>query len=188
MFEYDSLPRSRSRADWMIAPWSNAVGGSASTPCQARVGGNRRVDAEGHEPEVGRRDLPLDRVAVGRAVGRDLLEVGDLGQIDLRREVAADRGFERLGGGEDSAGECPAARERLERALPEQDLQDSVPDLQHRGEGDLCRSGRLGPRFTTHSQKLAKGSDDDKTIARDASAAGALVAAVALLAAGCGGQ
>ena len=44
------------------------------------------------------------------------------------------------------------------RATPEA----AVADLEHRREGDLDRSGRLGARFTTHSQKLAKGSDDDK--------------------------
>ena len=50
------------------------------------------------------------------------------------------------------------------------------------------RFGRLRPRFTTHSQKLAKGSDDDKEQSerpRQSLVAG-LVAAVALLAAGCG--
>ena len=123
----------------------------------ARVGGDRRVDAERHEPEVRGRDLPLDRVPAGIAVGRDLLEVGDLGEVDLRREVAADRRLERLVGGEHPAGKGPGARERVERPLPEQCLQHAVAHLQHRGQGDLCRSGRLGPRFTTHSQKLAKG-------------------------------
>ena len=42
MFEYDSLPRSRSRAEWMIAPWSNAVAGNYTLTALAfdNVGGS----------------------------------------------------------------------------------------------------------------------------------------------------
>ena len=144
MFEYDSLPRSRSRAEWMIAPWSNAVGGKVVDRMPARVGGDGGVDAERHEAEVGGRDLPLDRVPARVAVGRDLLEMRDLAEVDLRREVAADRRLERLVRREDAAGERPGAGERLERALPEQCLQHAVPHLEHGSQGDLCRSGRLG--------------------------------------------
>ena len=120
----------------------------------------------------------------------------DLGEVDLRREVAADRCLERLVRREHAAGERPGAGERLERPLPQQRLQHAVPHLEHGGQGDLgwsCRFGRLRPRFTTHSQKLAKGSDDDKgpgskprQRATMAAVVAGLVAAVALLAAGCG--
>ena len=76
--------------------------------------------------------------------------------------MPADRRLERLAGREHAARERPGAGERLERPLPEQRLQHAVAHLQHGREGDLRRSGRLVPRFTTHSQKLAKGSDDDR--------------------------
>ena len=41
MLVYDSLARSRSRPDSAIEPWSNAVGGSPWTGCQAVSGGMR---------------------------------------------------------------------------------------------------------------------------------------------------
>ena len=104
----------------------------------ARVGRHGRIDAERHEAEVRGRDLPLDRVPARVAVGRDLLEMRDLAEVDLRREVAADRRLERLVGGEHPAGERPGARERLERPLPQQRLQHAVPHLEHRGQGDSC--------------------------------------------------
>ena len=137
MFEYDSLPRSRSRAEWTIAPWSNAVGGKVVDRMPARVGRDRGVDAERHEPEVRGRDLPLDRVPARVAVGRDLLQVCDLAEVDLRREMPADRRLERLVGREHAARERPGAGERLERPLPEQRLQHAVPHLEHRRQGDL---------------------------------------------------
>ena len=164
MFEYDSLPRSRSRAEWTIAPWSNAVGeGVDRVP--ARVGRHGRVDAERDETEVGGRDLPFDRVPTRVAVGRHLLQVRNLGEVDLHREMPADRCLEGLVRRQHAARKGPRTRERLERPLPQQCLQHAVPHLQHCGHGYLgrsCRFGRLRPRFTTHSQKLAKGSDDDK--------------------------
>ena len=139
MFEYDSLPRSRSRAEWMIAPWSNAVGGRWSTGCQLVSARHRGIDAERHEAEVGGRDLPLDRVPPRVAVGRHLLQVRDLGEVDLHREVAADRCLEGLVRRQHAAGERPGAGERLERPLPQQCLQHAVPHLEHGGQGDLGR-------------------------------------------------
>ena len=105
--------------------------------CQLVSAGHRGVDAERDEAEVGGRDLPLDRVPARVAVGRHLLQVRDLGEVDLRREVAADRRLEGLVRREHAAGERPGAGERLERPLPEQCLQDAVPHLEHGGEGDL---------------------------------------------------
>src|SRR6185436_12543369 len=103
----------------------------------AGVGGDRWIDAEWHEPEVRGRDLPLDRVAPGIAVRRDLFEMRDLAEVDLRREVAPDRRLERLIVGEHPAGERPGTRERGEGPLPEQCLKHAVPDLEHSGQGDL---------------------------------------------------
>ena len=43
MLVYESFARSRASAEPTIEPWSNAVGGSASTGCQA-VSPGRSVD------------------------------------------------------------------------------------------------------------------------------------------------
>ena len=116
-------------------------GGKVVDRMPARVRRHRGVDAERHEAEVRGRDLPLDRVPPRVAVGRHLLQVRDLAEVDLHREMPADRGLERLVGRQHAAGEGPGARERLERPLPEQRLQHTVPHLQHGGHRDL---GRLG--------------------------------------------
>ena len=80
--------------------------------------------------------------------------MGDLADVDLRRELAADRAVERLVGRERPAGECPGAAERVARPLPEQRLQHPVANLQHSREHDLRRGyGRILPRFLPHSLK-----------------------------------
>ena len=56
------------------------------------------VEVGGHETEVGRRELPFGRVAVGLAQRLQLLEVGELADVDLLGEVAADRRLEGLVG------------------------------------------------------------------------------------------
>ena len=58
----------------------------------------------------------------GLAPRPELLEMGDLADVDLRGELAADRAVERLVGRERPAGQGPGAAERLARALPEQRL------------------------------------------------------------------
>src|SRR5262245_820747 len=103
----------------------------------ARVGRHRRIDPERNEAQVGGGDLPLDRVAARVSVGRDLLEMGDLCQVDLCREMAPDRRLEGLVGGEHSAWQRPRAGERVARALPEQRLEDAVSYLEDGCERDL---------------------------------------------------
>ena len=70
----------------------------------ARVGRDARVDAERDETEVGRGQLPALGVPAGVAPRAELLEVGDLADVDLRREVAEDRLLERLVRRERAAG------------------------------------------------------------------------------------
>src|SRR5437762_2149659 len=55
-----------------------------------------RVDAGRDEAEVCGRDLPLARVAVGVAESLELLEVRHLADVDLRRQVPANRLLECL--------------------------------------------------------------------------------------------
>ena len=80
--------------------------------------------------------------------------MGDLADVDLRCELAADRAVERLVGRERPAGQGPGAAERLARPLPEQRLQHPVAHLQHRREHDLRGGcGRILERFLPHSLK-----------------------------------
>ena len=61
-----------------------------------RVGGHGRVDVGRDEPEVGGGELPLVGVPVRVAQRLELLEVGEVADVDLHRQVAADRLLERL--------------------------------------------------------------------------------------------
>jgi len=94
------------------------------------------------------------RVAGGLAPRPELLEMGDLADVDLRCQLAADRAVERLVGPERSAGQGPRAAERLARPLPEQRLQYPPAHLKHSREHDLRRGcGRILERFLPHSLK-----------------------------------
>jgi hypothetical protein len=102
----------------------------------ARVAGDGRVDADGHEAEVGGREL-------GDAARLELLEVRHLAQVDLLGEVAADRRLQRLAGVEAPARQRPRAGERLPRALPEQHPEPRVAHLQHDREHGVGRVGTI---------------------------------------------
>ena len=119
-----------------------------------RVGGQLRIDVCRHEPEERGRELAVAGVPVRLAPRPQLLEVGDLADVDLGGELAPDRALERLVGREQSAGEGPVAAVGLARALPEQRLEDALADLQHGGEHDLLGCcGRIVRRFLPHSLK-----------------------------------
>jgi hypothetical protein len=60
--------------------------------------------------------------------------VGDLAQVDLLRELAADRALDVLVVTEQAAGQGPAARVGRHGALPGEHLERPAADLQHRGE------------------------------------------------------
>ena len=118
------------------------------------VGGQLRIDVGGDEAEKGGGELAVARVPGGLAPRPELLEVGDLADVDLRCELAADRAVERLVGRERPAGQGPGAAERLARPLPEQRLQHPVAHLQHGREHDLRGGcGRILQRFLPHSLK-----------------------------------
>ena len=103
----------------MKSAWSKAIGGSWSTANQ-RVSWGRRIEAAGDETEVSCCQLPLARVAVGAAQRLELLQVGDLANVHLHRQMAADRFLERLAGLEVPAGEGPGAAVGLLRSLPQE--------------------------------------------------------------------
>jgi hypothetical protein len=56
-----------------------------------RVLGDARVDVRRHEAEVRRGDEPLLRIAPGVAPRLELLQVGEVADVDLGREMAANR-------------------------------------------------------------------------------------------------
>src|SRR5207244_13501669 len=95
----------------------------------AGVGGEGGVEVGGDEAEVGGRELAAERVAAGVAAGLELLEVRELLDVDLGREVASGRLLERLVEGERAAGERPGARVGLSGALPEQRFEPALADL-----------------------------------------------------------
>ena len=110
-------------------------------------GGHGRVEVARDEAEVGGRELPAERVAVGVAAGLELLEVRELAHVDLGGEVAADRLLERLVALERSAGKRPGTGERLARALPEQHLRAAARAPAGR------RRARRGTLFSTQGHE-----------------------------------
>ena len=123
MFVYESLARRRSRAarhDRLVVERERR---EAVDRMPGRVGGHGGIEVARDEAEVGRRELPASGLRSGSPQGLELLEVGELPDVDLRREVAADRLLERLGRLERRPGERPGARVRVPRALPEQYLE-----------------------------------------------------------------
>jgi hypothetical protein len=95
-----------------------------------RVLRDGRVDVGRDEPEIRGSELPFARVAVRVAERLELLEVGEVAHVHLRRQVSANRLLELLTGGEVAARQRPGARVRILRALPEQDLQHAVAHLE----------------------------------------------------------
>jgi hypothetical protein len=100
-------------------------------------------------------------MAAGVAPRLELLEVGELADVDLLREVPPDRLLERLVGAEPTAGERPGAQERLLRALPEEHLERAVAHLEDDRQ-DLVRErrcARLLGKFSTGSHKPSEDSE-----------------------------
>ena len=96
-----------------------------------------RVDVGRHEAEKRGRELAVIRMASRVAPRAELLEMGELADVDLRRELAPDRAFERLGVGERPARQGPGTAERLARPLPEQRMEPAPAHLEHGREDDL---------------------------------------------------
>ncbi len=103
----------------------------------ARVRRDARVDPARDKPEVRGRELPVPGVAIGLAPRAELLEMGDLANVHLHREVTEDRALERLVRYERSTGKRPRTAEWLAATFPEQDLQSGVAHLKDRREGDV---------------------------------------------------
>jgi hypothetical protein len=80
----------------------------------------RGVQLGGDEREVRRGNRALARISIDIAARLELFEVGDIGEVDLRREVATERRAEAFGVTEWSTGERPGAFEGLASALPQQ--------------------------------------------------------------------
>ena len=160
----------------------------------ARVVRHVGVEAELHEAEVGGRELPGGRVAVGLAVGRELLEVGDLAHVDLRREVPPDRRPRASRPGRAARRAAPTRSRYGSRARCQSSTwSEPSRTWSTTREGRVARSGRLADQFTTHSQKLAhpgeqRGDRDEADHVRGSLAFAAVAASEPLLAAGCGGD
>ncbi len=95
---------------------------------------------------------------LGRVGARlQLLEVGELADVDLRGQVTADRPLERLARIEAAPGERPAPGEGRAGTPPEQHLQTTFAHLEHHSDRLLQVAGMVQGRFSIHSRKLAKG-------------------------------
>ena len=133
-FVYESFARRRSRPASAIASWSNAMGGRVVDGMPGGVLGHCGVEVGRHEPEIRRGEFPLGSGCGGIAQRLQLLEVGELADVDLHGEVAADGLLERLSRLEVAAGEGPRAGEWLHGALPDERLEDARANLEDDGE------------------------------------------------------
>ncbi|GAA1567479.1 hypothetical protein GCM10009742_06550 [Kribbella karoonensis] len=83
-------------------------------------------------------------------MGSELLQVGDVPDVHLRREVTGDRFPEPFGGFDASPWQGPAVPERAPATFPQQDTEGVVTDGQDDGEylvritGDVNRITFLG--------------------------------------------
>jgi hypothetical protein len=108
----------------------------------AGVGGHRGIGLERHQPEEGGGHDPDAGHPGRRAEHRELLDVGDLADVDLLGELAPHRRLDVLVGAEPAAGQRPAPGIRRPAAPPQQYLQRAESHLQHRGEHFMrCRAG-----------------------------------------------
>ena len=113
-----------------------------------RVLGQRRIDAERHDAEVGRGQLPFARVALRLAAGLELLEVGELrGRRPSRRGACGSTARASRPARGSRPGGTRRPPERILRALPEEHLQLPRAHLEHDREGHVCRFGRLRHSF-----------------------------------------
>ena len=103
------------------------------------IGRDGRVDVGGDEAQVRSRELPFPRIALRVAAGLELLEVGELPDVDLRCEVAADRLLERLAALEEAARKRPCVLVRLAGTLTQQHLEDARAHAQQDSERDVRR-------------------------------------------------
>jgi L-aspartate oxidase len=113
-----------------------------------RIGRDSWIEAERDEPEIRGRELPVVGVPRGVAPRAELLQVRDLADVDLRREVPENRVLERLVGDQRSPWERPCARERRPGTLPEQDTECSVAHLEDGCERDVRGGERWGARLS----------------------------------------
>jgi hypothetical protein len=110
------------------------------------VGRQARPRVRRDQREVRRRQHPLPRVT-GRVAARfELLEVRDLGDVDLGGEVPAGGRAEPLAGLEQAAGQRPGPVERRFRAPPQQHRQPLLPDLEHHPERLMPEAARRRAR------------------------------------------
>jgi hypothetical protein len=112
-----------------------------------RVRGHARIDVGGHEPEGGSGDHAPTRVSVGVAARLELLQVGELTDVHLGREVAPNRLLERLIGREVASRQGPGAERGFPGALPQEDLQALVRDL--KDDRERLVFGRVLHRLST---------------------------------------
>ena len=97
------------------------------------------VDAARNEPEVRSGQLPFLGMPLRIAQRLELLQMRELTDVHLRRQVPADRALESLAVLQVAAGQGPRARERILRAVPQENLELSGSDLEDDRKGRVRR-------------------------------------------------
>ena len=165
---YSSLARTRSRASTRICRWSKASSGASSAAAPVGreqvvddppagvggVGAGGRLREVGRERDVGDRHHPHPRVAVGRGVGAQLLEVaGELLDPGLLVQLAPGRLLGVLVRLDEAAGQGPLPGVRLLAALDQQHRQGAVADGEDR-EVDGDRERRVAVAVDERGTRL----------------------------------
>ncbi len=106
-------------------------------------GGAHAVIGELDQRVVGHRDDPLARIAIGLAEGVELLEEDLGGEAGLLFQLAARRFFDALGDADEAAWQRPAALERRQIALHQQDLEAGVVEAEDDAVDGEGRAGKF---------------------------------------------
>ena len=109
------------------------------------VRGQARLDVGGHQGQVGGGQDAAPGIALGVAPGLQLLEIRDVGELDLGGQVPAQGRAQSLIWSQRPAGQGPQSLERRRAPPPEQDVKTVAANLQDHGQG-LMGEALPGPR------------------------------------------
>ena len=101
------------------------------------VGRKDRIEANRNEAEIGGGELPLDGMPAGIAESPELLEPGQLCDVDLAREMRPNGPLEIDSRLEITARKGPSPLKRIPSPLPEKNAKPPTANLENDGEGDV---------------------------------------------------